>query len=356
MTRASFVSASMTALLAVVVLTACGGCGRGRDSVIVWVGTSSITRDALAHWMSALAPEHMVPDPPQYAACVAHQKALVSSPAAELKAECMREYQALKRHALDFLISSDWLIGEAADRGLTVSEQETKHRLDEKINSFANGGEAEFQESLKATAHTIADTEHEIEAELASSKLRQKLTSSEHQITYAQVASYYRRNIQRFLVPERRYLFIVENLKSEVIARRLMREVALGQKSLARTGIRESLPRPDFTKVSGVKRTIDKAIFAATPNVVAEPVKLNHVYLVFEVTRIAPGALRPLAQVQRAIAGKLSADRQRRALARFIEEWRTSWIARTNCRPGYVVEKCRQYHGPRMREEPLSFP
>jgi hypothetical protein len=298
--------------------------------------------------MSALALGRMVPDPPRYTACVAYQKALVSSPVAELETECRREYRMLKQHALDFLISSDWLIGEAAERGSAISEQEIDRRLEEKKRSFVNG-EVDFTESLTAIGHTVADSELEIERELATSKLSRMLADSERRITEAQVAGYYRRNIRRFLVPERRYFSIVENLRSKAIARRLVREVALG-KSLASKGLEESLPRPNFAEVTGLKRIIYEAIFKAKPNDVAEPVKLRNVYLVFEVTRIVPGTLRPLARVRRAIVRKLSRERQRQTLAGFIRAWRTKWIARTDCDPGYVVQNCRRYSGSRTPE------
>jgi hypothetical protein len=348
MTYGRFILASAAVLLTVAILADCSNDGT-HDTVIVSVGRRSITKGELAHWISALALGRMVPDPPRYTACVAYQKALVSSPVAELETECRREYRMLKQHALDFLISSDWLIGEAADRGSPISEQEIARRLEEKKKSFANG-EAEFKESLKAIGHTVADREIEIATELATSKLRHMLADSERRITQAQVVGYYRRNIRRFLVPERRYFSIVENLRSKAIARRLVREVALG-KSLASKGLKESLPRTHFAAVTGLKRVIYEAIFKARPNVVADPVKLGSVYLVFEVTRIVPGTLRPLARVQRAIVGKLRRERRRQTLARFITAWKTKWIAKTDCDPAYVVQKCRRYSGSRTPED-----
>jgi foldase protein PrsA len=337
--------------MAALALGACAG-GADRDSVIVRVGKRAITKDALAHWMSILAPQHEVPDPPRYAACVTRRQARRSEPALEVRAQCARSYRALEQQALELLISSDWLIGEAADRNLGVSRREIKQRLHRTERAFRS--EAEFHESLEAIAHTTADSEFELEAELASSKIRRMLVSGEPALAATRVADYYRRNIRRFVTPERRYFSIAENLKSEAAARRLMREVAHGR-SLADVGLRESLPRPNFAQIPGLKRIIYKAIFAAKPKVVAEPVELNKLYFVFEVTRVVPATLRSLAQARSAIAHKLRAERQRRTLAKFVRAWRVKWIAKTSCLPAYVVQKCKQYDGPHAREDPLSL-
>jgi foldase protein PrsA len=342
------ISAFAAVLVAVFVLGSCRG--GARESVIVRTDARAITEETLVHWMSVLAPEHIVPDPPRYTACVAHQEAFApQSTGVGLKRECQEQYRALKQQALDLLISSQWLIDEAADQGLRASDQEIQRRLVERPHTSFRG------------AKRLADVRFMIKAELASASIRQVLMEHEPTITHAQIATYYKKNIQRFERPERRYVDIDERLNSEAAARRVIREAAQGKSlsdlepSLPGAIFHESLDRTSLADVVPKKKSIVRAIFAAKLHVLVGPTPLNHRYSVFEVTRITSATRQPLNQVQSWIEKHLAGEQQRRTLARFIKAWRSKWIARTNCAPGHVVQKCRQYNGSRTPEDPFTL-
>ncbi|HEY2217376.1 MAG TPA: hypothetical protein VGH21_07760, partial [Solirubrobacteraceae bacterium] len=82
-----------------------------------------------------------VPDPPKYTACIARTKAQ-SKPAkgqkapteAQLKSQCEQQYKTLQQEVLGFLISSEWVLGEASSLGVKVSDKEVKKQF-EKIKS-----------------------------------------------------------------------------------------------------------------------------------------------------------------------------------------------------------------------------
>jgi foldase protein PrsA len=351
---ARLICAGATLLVIVAGLIGCGAAGGEQTRVVARVGDSSITTTALSHWMRVLAPQHIVPQPPLYSACVARLKQLARGAATgRLEDQCRNQRRALTAQALGLLISTDWLTGEAALRGVGVSKGEIERRLEQGRRSFPNG-EAEFQESLAAVAHTRADLELEVEAELAREKIRQSLTGAEPRIGEAQLARYYARHIQSYRVSERRHIYIAENFPSRAAAMRLIREVAHGR-SLADVSLSETFPRSEIAETFGEKRTILEAIFAAKPHVVAKPVELNHLFLVFEVTRVAPAHLQSFASVRGAIAQHLLREQQRRTLAGFVAAWRRRWTARTDCSAGYVVQKCRQYRGPVVPEDPLEL-
>jgi hypothetical protein len=302
--------------------------------------------------MSVMAPQHLVPDPPRYARCVAHRKARIQASRPALKQECERAYRTLSAQVLDFLITSDWLTSEATDEGMGVTDREIRQRLDERKKSFPNG-EHEFSEALAAVSQTVADVEFEARADLARQKIYQTLRHAAGYLAEPDVARYYREHIRSFHVPERRYFYILEFLKSKTVALRIMKEIARG-KSLADMSLHESLVRTS-PKVQGVKLPLYEAIFAARQGVLVGPVRIKHSYFIVEVTRIQPAALRSLAEVRGSIERKLSSERWRRTLAKFVKAWRKKWIAETDCRRGYVVQKCRQYNGPRQPEDPLKL-
>jgi foldase protein PrsA len=318
-----------------------GGCGSDRNDVIVRVSARTITRPMLHDRMSLIAPEHAVPDPPRYERCIAHAESLLpGSIRAQLTEECAERYRELKHRALDALISAVWLINEASQSKIEISEREVDAKLE--------------QSARAAAGARLADLRLTTEAQLASSRLRSALAQRQRHVTQVQIQRYYAQNIRRYERPERRFFDIVEHLPDERAARAVLR-AAERRGRLAQKVIREHLDKPDLAEVIAPKRAIVRAIFKAKPHVLSGPVILNGLYAVFAVTQIRPGTRKPLQAVAGSIEAELAARQQRRALVAFIAAWRARWRDRTDCSPGYVVQKCRQYMGPRTPEDPSTF-
>ncbi len=259
-------------------------------------------------------------------------------------------YRALRTQAVELLISAQWLVGEAADRGLRISAGEARQLIAARKATSFPGGEGEFREFLKTTGETLSDLELQARAELASTKLRRLAAAGARTVTAAQVAAYYTRHRQLFFIPQRRDVRIT-NRKSAAAAEQLEREVEAG-KSFAALSEPESVAR---TSISAAGDILDRAIYAAKLHVLTGPVRQRVDYFVFVVEDVIPARYLTLDQVSGSIRSQLLAERQRRAVAVFIEAWKTAWIASTSCLPGYVVQKCREYDGPRAPEEPFEL-
>lgn len=322
--------------------TLVAGCGGG-EAVVARVGGHAITKAALAHWMAAMAPEHVVPDPPRYTACIAHQRDLAPEVGvSELREECERQEQALEQQALGFLISSRWLLSEAATRGVEVPAREVRSLLRRKLAFLGHD-------------YSRADAELMVRAEVAAAGIQRSLSAGEPRLARARIAAYYRRHVGSYERPERRYFDVVEHLASRAAARKAMSEVAAGRSLASLGAIHEWLARMDLAGVAPENRRIRIDIFAARPHVLVGPERLTMSYAIFEVTKVVPRVVRSLAQARSAIEQRLAREQQRRTLARFVAGWRARWTARTDCRPGYVVPKCRQYAGPRRAEDPFAL-
>jgi PPIC-type PPIASE domain len=331
----------------------CGGCGSGSGGsgsggsgeAVVRVSARAITRAMVEHRMSLMAPEHVVPDPPRYKRCIAHAETLVPLEAgaarAQLRDECAQRYTELRQRALDVLISAAWIVGEAARYGLKPPAREVQARLRRSGHIPAGA--------------PVADLRLTGEAELAAAALRALVDRRTPPVTEQQLARYYARNSRRYERPERRSFEIVEHLPSERAARAVL-SVAKRRGSLPSTAIHESFDRPaDLGAVRPEKRQALRAIFAAKPHVLVGPVLLNGLYAVIEVTRVEPRVRTQLHAVRGAIERSIGAAQRKQALASFIAAWRARWRARTQCNPGYVVQKCRRYAGARSAENRYAF-
>jgi foldase protein PrsA len=357
-------SALGAVLFAIMGLSACGGIP---GNAVVQVGGTPITKATFAHWMSVAAasstpggPKPQVPDPPKYTACVAHLEATTPKPvpsAAQLKAQCQAQYQAIQQQVLGFLISSEWVIGEASSLGLKASDKEVKKRF-EQIKAAQFPKPEVFEKFLASSGQTVSDLLLRVKLNLLSTKIQQKITKAKVNITQAQIANYYKENPTRFGVPESRNVEIILT-KTEAAANSAKREVQSG-KSFASVAKRVSID-PTSKANGGLlpavvkgqqEKALDTAIFSAKTNVLSGPVKTAFGYYIFEVMSIKAGTQQTLAQAQSSIKQQLTATQQQGALSKFVKGFREKWTAKTDCRAGFVVMDCKQYKAPKTTATP----
>ena len=130
-------------------LTACGESIPG--NAVVKVEDTSIKKDDYNHWLEVAAtsaaaqadpaaaqsgkkPVVNLPQPPEFAQCVANKKKTAPTPAkgrpatkdSEYVEQCKQEYEALRNQVLSFLISAEWIEGEAAAQDIKVSDADVK--------------------------------------------------------------------------------------------------------------------------------------------------------------------------------------------------------------------------------------
>lgn len=316
------------ALLATVMIAGCGGARS--EGVVARVAGTAITHAALDHWTSVW------------------MGGRVSSGSSGAGPD-----EPLRQRALQFLISAQWLSGEAADRRMAPSEREVSELVAEHERKSFAGGQAELHEFLEATGQTVADMELEARMELISSRLHELAVGAVGPVTPAQIAEYYHEHSRAFLHPEVREVRVT-NRKSAAAAERLTREVRAGT-SFAERSQPLVVERPNNTTAQSAREPLAKAIYAARLNDLIGPVKQGVDYWVFEVERAKPPTMESLGHVSAAIRGRLRDASLRQALTLAVAAWRARWTARTSCDPAYVVQKCRQYRGPRAPEDRLDF-
>jgi foldase protein PrsA len=358
-------------LFAITGLAACGGGVPG--NAVVKVGDTPITTDTFKHWLAVAAvssspaaagTKAVVPLPPNYTACIAQKKAIAPKPAAgqaapteaQLKVQCEQQYQALKQEVLSFLLSSQWVLSEAASLGVSVSDKEVKKHF-EQIKSQQFPKAAEFQKFLASSGQTVSDLLLRVKLNLLSAKIQEKIVKAKSKPTQAQIEKYYKENPQRFGTPEKRILKIVLT-KTEAEAVKAKQELESG-KSFA--SVAKSRSIDPTTKANGgvlvavkgqQEPTLDSAVFSAKKNVLVGPVKTPFGYYVFEVTSTTPGSQATLAQAKASIVQQLGATQQQTALSTFVKQFRKKWTAATECRAGYVVTDCKEFKAPKTSVTP----
>jgi foldase protein PrsA len=365
-------SALGAVLFALTGLAACGG-GGIPGNALVDVGGTPLTRPTFKHWLTVAAVsgatgqlaagKPAAPEPPQYTACIAHLTEVASKelaakkiktvpPATTLKNQCAQQYQSLKREVLGFLISSQWILGEAASLGVKVSDAEVKKQF-VKIRTQQFPSAAEFEKFLTTSGQTVSDLLLRVKLNMLSQKIQQKISKAKVNVTQAQIQKYFNENQSRYSVAEKRTVEIILT-KTEGAAKSAKKEIESG-KSFASVAKAKSLD-PASNKKGGLlgeiakgqqEQTLDAAIFSAQKNALSGPIKTSFGYYIFEVLGTKAGSSQSLSQVQAAIKQQLTATQQQAALSKFVKNFKKKWKAKTDCRSSYVVEDCKQYKAPK---------
>jgi foldase protein PrsA len=354
-------------LFALVGLSACGGSGGVPGDAVASVDGTPITKEAFKHWLgvaavsSASAPlsaKPVAPDPPQYTACIAHiketaptaTKATLTAEAA--KKQCETQYKALSQEVLGFLISSQWVVGEANALGVKLSDKEVKKQFETiKTQQFPKA--AEFEKFLATSGQSVSDLLLRVKLNMLSTKIQAKILKQKSTVTQAQIAKYYNENQARFTVPEKRNVLIIRT-KTEAAANSAKKEIESGKSfaSVAKSASTDAATKntggllPEVVK-GQQEATLDAAIFSAPANKLSGPVKTPFGYYIYEVKVITPGSHQSLAQAQTSIKAQLTATQQQTLLGKFVKDFKAKWKAKTDCRAGFVAADCKQYIAPK---------
>jgi foldase protein PrsA len=360
-------------LLTGVTLTACGSSGIPGNAVVSVNGTP-ITTATFNHWMTVAAgssaasaatagktaPKAVVPDPPNYTACIAHLEATAPKPAkgqtkltsAALKSQCEQQYTELKQQVLAYLISANWVIKEAEERGIKVSDAEVKKQFNQiKAQQFPK--EADFQKFLASTGYTVSDLLLRVKLNTLSSKIQQKVSKEAgKKPTQKEITAYYEQHKSQYGQPEKRNILIILT-KTLAQAEQAKKEIESGKSfaSVAKSTSIDPVSKAAGGSLPGVVKgqevkALDEAVFKAQLNVLGGPIKTPFGYYIYEVKKTIPGSQQPLSKVQSTISQQIVAQKQQKSLSEFIKNFRKKWEGRTECRAEYSVKDCKGYKAP----------
>ena len=361
--------AVLAAAAAAAGLTACGESIPG--NAVVKVEDTSIKKDDYNHWLEVAAissasqadpaaaqsgkkPVVNLPQPPEFTKCVADKKKAAPRPTkgkpatkdSQYVEQCKQEYEALRNQVLSFLISAQWIEGEAESQDIKVSEADVKKKFDEtRKQSFPK--DADYKKFLASSGQSEEDLLYRVRLDELSNKLREKIVKGKDKVSDAQIAAYYNKNKQRFAQPERRDIRIVLT-KTKARADEARKALAGGDsfKAVAKKYSIDEASKEQGGQLLAVaegqqEAALDKAVFAADKGKLQGPVKTQFGFYLFEVTKVTPAKQGTLAESKQTIQQLLAAENQQKALDTFVKDFRKRWKEKTECREGYVVSDCK---------------
>lgn len=364
-----FAGASVAAALT---LSACGN--DVPPNGVAKIGDTVIKRSDFDHWLTAAARGQQppgggaapsVPDPPNFAKCVAAKKKQPTPEGApkptdaQLKEQCKQEYDSLKEQVMQFLVSAEWIEQEASDRGIKVTDAEVKKQFeDQKKQSFPD--DKSYKEFLKSSGQTEADLLFRVRLDVLSNKVRQKIIEGKGKVTEADIKKYYDENKERFAQPERRDLAVVLT-RNESKAKQAREALESGQsfKQVSKRFSIDEASKSQGGKLPGIakgqqEKSFDDAIFKAKKGELTGPVKTQFGWYVFEVTKITAADQQSLDETKETIRNLLRSEREQKALDDFIEDFREKYKEETQCAEDFVIQDCDNAPAPKTDTGPAS--
>jgi foldase protein PrsA len=258
-------------------------------------------------------------------------------------------YEQIREAALQELLQISWLISEAEEEGIEVSDRQVRNRL-QQIKSQNFPSEQQFQQFLEQSAFSLEDVNLRVKVGLITDAIQSKVNQDAPPVTEEDVADYYEAaKATQYRQPETRDVRLVLNTNQEEVEA-AKAELERGRTAADWTRIAKQYSNDPSSRGSGglrpgiteglLEKPLDAAIFEAPEGEITGPVKSPLGYYVFEVVKVTPPRTQPLSDVRDQIRTTLSQTNLQRTGVAWRDDFLAKWSARTFCASRYAIADC----------------
>jgi parvulin-like peptidyl-prolyl isomerase len=136
------------------------------------------------------------------------QQAVTRQQLPEAPAEDSPEYEALRDEAMNQVLDVAWILGEAEERDVSVTDREVQQEFEQtKSENFKT--EQEYQDFLKESGFTQEDIDERVELQLVSTKIQDQITEEAPKVTDSEIEEFYDANKEQLQQPASRDIRLV---------------------------------------------------------------------------------------------------------------------------------------------------
>jgi foldase protein PrsA len=264
-----------------------------------------------------------------------------------------RQYTDIRDAAIGDLLDTVWIQSEAAEQGITVTDQKVTEELATiKKQNFRT--EAEYQQFIKRSGYNQEDIDLRVKLQLLSTAIQTKVSKNSPSVSDSQVQDYYDAAKSQFSVPETRDVRLVLN-KDEAKVEQAKTALEADNSQASWDKVAKQYSTDPSSKDNGglrqglteglLEEPLNGDVFGAEVGQIEGPVKTRLGYYVFEVSKISPATTQPLSKVEEQIRTQLEQQAQQTAFSQFVSSYGTKWQSRTFCASDYVINRCANYKG-----------
>jgi foldase protein PrsA len=269
-------------------------------------------------------------------------------------------YQQLADAAQANALLSRWVLGEAADRGIEVSDREVDQQLQQIIQQQFGGKQEDFDKYVidagfctdseqQTKPLSCADVDKQVRLMIISDRIQTSVLPDNPPVSADEIQAYYEANQAQFKQPETRDVRVILT-KTEDDANAALAALQKDDSDGSWKDVAKQYSIDDATKATGGLRqgvvagqsepALDKEIFSATQGDLVGPFKGDSGFYVIEVEKVTPATTTSLADATDQIKQTLVAARQQEIAQNFQTNFQIKWTARTFCADGYRIDRC----------------
>jgi foldase protein PrsA len=230
------------------------------------------------------------------------------------------EYKTLQDQAVAYLVQQEKYRQKADDLDIEVSDKEVDERLKQVKQQYFGGNEQQFQQNLKQQGLTVEQVRNEIENQLISEKIYEKVTEGV-KVTDAEISAYYAKNKKDYKVAESRDVRHILVAK-KALADQLHSELeggasfaALAKKHSTDPGSKQNGGKLTVRKGETVPQ-FDKVAFSLDKGELSAPVKTQYGWHIIEaLSDIQPPKQTPLKDVKEQIRQQLLQEKRQKSIS-----------------------------------------
>ncbi len=353
-------------ILVAVAVAGCGGSNSVGSNSVANVAGNPVSMKAWKHWTYIYAKAEsaqyaqegetlpaVVPDPPNYEACIKELKSSTSFASATdtlLKEDCEKVFAQSNATIMPFLIGGYWYQALAHKLGIAPSDSEVKSKVEAELKSSFKTKAAQAA-YLKQSGESLTDFEWQMRSELAYQALLKHFTKK---VSASAVTAYYNHNPSKFVTPASRDAHVLR-VTSKAKADAAYKALTSGTSWV--TVVKKYEPGATTSNngalvtnitdgsTSTLETVVRKAVFSAPVDKVIGPIKGAYGYYVIAVTKSNPSSKATLnAETRKQILSELTTAAGTAAKTELASQAKKNYGADTNCANGYGVKTyCANY-------------
>ena len=269
-------------------------------------------------------------------------------------------YEALRDTALNDVLDTAWILGEAEERGVEVTDSEVEQEFQQtKEENFQT--EKEYTDFLEQSGFTQEDIDLRVKLQLLSTKIQEEVTGGTEapEVSEEDAKLFYEANEAQFVEPASRDIRLVqtddkaqadqafEQLSEDNSPEnwdKVAAELSTDPASKDAGGVREAVTEGVFPE------PLNGEIFGAPQGEVQGPVSTPQGFVVFQVDQVTEAGTLSFEEARPQIEQQLGPQLQQEQFAAFLTDYRDRWTEVTICADGFISERCENFSGPSAAE------
>ena len=305
--RKAHVTTLLVALLGLALLAGCGGGEKDvPDGAVAVVGDEEITKA-------------------EFDALMERARTAFEQQKRDFPKPGSSEYKTLQNQAVQYLVQQAKYRQAAEEMDIEITDEQVDDRLEQANKQYFGTSQKEYEKNLKAQGLTEEQVRAEIENQLISEKIYEKVTEGV-KVTDQEIEEHYNKNKKEYRSPQSREVRHIL-VSKKPLADQLRAQIDGGANFAA---LAKKHSQDPGSKANGGKLTVrkgetvppfDKAAFSLKKGQVSQPVKTTYGYHIIEaLSDVKPASTTPLKDVKEQIRQQLLQEKRQKAIADWSKE------------------------------------